>query len=28
VYGGFPLSARNVVDGIVRQLESDRAVHS
>jgi 2-oxoglutarate ferredoxin oxidoreductase subunit alpha len=28
VYGGFPLSARNVVDGIIRQLESDRAIHS
>ncbi len=28
VYGGFPLSARNVVDGIVSQLESDRAIHS
>ncbi len=28
VYGGFPLSARNVVEGIVRQLESERAIHS
>jgi 2-oxoglutarate ferredoxin oxidoreductase subunit alpha len=28
VYGGFPLSAQNVVDGIVNQLESDRALHS
>lgn len=28
VYGGFPLSASYVVDGIISQLESDRAVHS
>jgi 2-oxoglutarate ferredoxin oxidoreductase subunit alpha len=27
VYGGFPLSARHVVDGIMNQLESHRAIH-
>jgi len=27
VYGGFPLSARHVVDGIMSQLESNGAVH-
>jgi 2-oxoglutarate/2-oxoacid ferredoxin oxidoreductase subunit alpha len=27
VYGGFPLSARHVLDGIISQLESDRAIH-
>jgi 2-oxoglutarate/2-oxoacid ferredoxin oxidoreductase subunit alpha len=26
-YGGFPLSARNVVDGIVKHLEADHAVN-
>jgi 2-oxoglutarate/2-oxoacid ferredoxin oxidoreductase subunit alpha len=28
VYGGFPLSARYVVDGIISQLESESAIHS
>ena len=28
VYSGFPLSAQHVVNGIVNQLESERAVHS
>jgi 2-oxoglutarate ferredoxin oxidoreductase subunit alpha len=27
-YGGFPLSARDVVDGIMTQLEADRAFHN
>jgi 2-oxoglutarate ferredoxin oxidoreductase subunit alpha len=27
-YGGFPLSARDVVDRIMTQLEADRAFHS
>jgi 2-oxoglutarate ferredoxin oxidoreductase subunit alpha len=27
VYGGFPLSAGHVMDGIVNQLETDRAIH-
>jgi 2-oxoglutarate ferredoxin oxidoreductase subunit alpha len=27
-YGGFPLSARDVVDGIMTQLEADRAFHT
>jgi 2-oxoglutarate ferredoxin oxidoreductase subunit alpha len=26
-YGGFPLSARNVVDGVLKHLEADHAVH-
>jgi 2-oxoglutarate ferredoxin oxidoreductase subunit alpha len=26
-YGGFPLSARTVVDGVLKQLEADYAVH-
>lgn len=26
-YGGFPLSAKNVVDGVVTQLEAEYAVH-
>ena len=26
-YGGFPLSARTVVDGVLTQLEADHAVH-
>jgi 2-oxoglutarate ferredoxin oxidoreductase subunit alpha len=27
VYGGFPLSARNVLDGVLTQLETAHAVH-
>jgi len=27
VYGGFPLSAKHVVDGILNQLEADHAIH-
>jgi 2-oxoglutarate ferredoxin oxidoreductase subunit alpha len=26
-YGGFPLSARNVVEGVLKQLEAEHAVH-